>query len=166
MGPLAAGLWLWVSLSPLPLLLEMKGRILCRRWEGKPRENPNPGPAQSSTHEYLQKADTEMGLGPQCQEALASPWGKNTISNHQASGGGGRHECGLHLPLGCLLRLPTLPGTQENKGFPFSLHQRKSSCPTHQGQVEDGSWARGPKGTRALHGGHRRKAEVPCSGIF
>lgn len=58
-------------------------------------------------------------------EALASPWGKNNISNHQASGVEGRPESGLQQPLGCLPQLPTLPGSQENKGFPLSLHQEK-----------------------------------------
>ena len=90
LGPSPAGLGLQVSVSPS--CLETKGRILQRMWDGKAQENLTRA-LHKVVHFYRikekPKADSDPGLGSQCQETLASPWGRCTISSHQAIGGGG-----------------------------------------------------------------------------
>lgn len=77
-------------------------------------------------HIYRRQILKAPGLGPQCKEALL-PLGQEYVSSYQASVGGSGLSRGLGQPLGCLPQLLALPGNLENKGFPFSFHQRKGS---------------------------------------
>ena len=103
-----------------------------------------------------------MGLGPQCLgEVWNSPGAAIKPAGDRVRPGGG-----LHQLLGGLPQLPILPGSQENKAFPLSLHLEKGvlsrtpgpygGCVTGQGLRED----------RALNGGGRRGLEVPRSGML
>lgn len=149
LGPSPAGLGLQVSVSPS--CLETKDRILQRMWDGKTQENLTQA-LHKVVHFYRikekPKADSDPGLGSQCQETLASPWGSCTMSSHQAIGGGGGVGGCLPNLDGCLPQLPILSRSQENKGFPlFHLEKRGLSHPP-------GPWGRwvtgqGPQGDSA-----------------
>ena len=78
-GPFSPRPWAAVL---CPLIPKMKNKILWGRCEGKAQDNLNPAPVQDIKYlwNYIKpRADIEAGLGSQCQETLASLWGKNII---------------------------------------------------------------------------------------
>lgn len=102
-----------------------------------------------------------MGLGPQCQEAEHSPgaatkpagagWGLGVVSSSSR---------------GVCPSSPFLPGSQENKAFPLSLHSEKGILSRTPGPCGGCVTGQGLRGDRALNGGSRRGVETLRSGIL
>ena len=166
LGPSPAGLGLQVSVSPS--CLETKDRILQRMWDGKTQENLTQA-LHKVVHFYRikekPKADSDPGLGSQCQETLASPWGSCTMSSHQAIGVGVGWEGASPTLMGVCLSSPFCLEAKRTKVSPSSTW-RKGACPILQGHGEDGSPARVPKGTVHIKWGQQKRMLKLCSGYL
>lgn len=161
LGPSPAGLGLQVSGSPS--CLETKGRILQRMWDGKNLTQENLTQAlHKVVHVYRikekPKADSDPGLGPQCQKTLGLGIPLGQLYHQQPSsqwgwGWGGRVP---PQPRWVSASAPHCVGSQENKVSPSSTW-RKGACPILQGHGEDGSLARVPKGTVHIKWGQQKR---------
>lgn len=96
---------------------------------------------------------------------LASPWGSCTISNHQASGGGGGVVGCLPNLAGCLPQLPTVLGAKRTK-FPPLPPGEKGLVPSSRAMGRMGHWPGSPRGQCILNGGSRRGLLKLCSGYL
>lgn len=114
------------------------------------------------------KADSDPGLGPQCQETLASPWGRCTISNHQASGGGGEGGVGGYpsQPRWVSASVSQSVWEPREPRLPSLPPGEKGLVPSSRAMGRMGHWPGSPMGQCILNGGSRRGLLKLCSGYL
>lgn len=170
LGPSPAGLGLQVSGSPS--CLETKGRILQRMWDGKNLTQENLTQAlHKVVHVYRikekPKADSDPGLGPQCQKTLGLGIPLGQLYHQQPSsqwgwGWGGRVP---PQPRWVSASAPHCVGSQENKVSPSSPGE-KGLVPSSRAMGRMGHWPGSPRGQCILNGGSRRGLLKLCSGYL